>query len=160
MGERESLRRDVSEATSSLSVGGGLLVQPVVAAALAFATFPILEVTGRGYVGVTDDMFGAAIAVAAGAAFLAFVVAFAGALPLFLWLAKRGPISLKQALLCGIALGNAPVLPFLLTGTTYGIEGTIRAIAFAALHGAAGALVFWAMAIRGTSLDAKGRSRS
>lgn len=147
-------RPDVSEATSSLSVGAGLLVQPVVAAALAYATFPVLAYTGGPLYGrTTSDLFGAEIAVAAGAAMLAFPVAFAGALPLFLWLAKRGPISLKLSLLSGIALANAVVLPFVVTGTSYGVPGAIRAMAFAAMHGAAGALVFWAIAIRGTSLD-------
>jgi hypothetical protein len=148
------MMRAVDEATSSLRVGAGLLVQPVVAAALAFATFPLLERTGRTlYGGMSVDLFDAGIAVAAGAGMLAFFVAFVGALPLFLWLARRGTISLTHALLCGLALGNAPLLPFILAGTSYGALGAVRAMAFATLHGAAGAFVFWAIAIRGTSLD-------
>jgi hypothetical protein len=153
-------QRAVDEATSSLRVGAGLLVQPVVAAALAFATFPLLERTGRSlYSGVSVDLFDGAIAVAAGAALLAPVVAFLAALPLFLWLARRGAISLKHALVCGIVLANVPLLPFILSGTSYGVWGAFRAMAFAAMHGTAGALVFWAIAISGTYLDPGATSR-
>lgn len=30
---------------------------------------------------------------------------------------------MKQALLCGVALANAPMLPFILSGASYGVLG-------------------------------------
>jgi hypothetical protein len=87
----------------------GLIVQPVVAALFGFVTWPILEVTRLPpHAKFSRDTLGNSVAVAFHMFFVGFFVAFCAALPLFLWLRSRGPITLRKTLVSGALLGNLP----------------------------------------------------
>ena len=100
---------------------------------------------------------------------IAVVITVAGAVPVVHSLMKRGAVSLKQLLLAGLALGNAPfavyavmALMFTLMHVANGtiadhlsplpdlIAGTLRVIAIGSFFGMASAAIFWAVAILGT----------
>jgi hypothetical protein len=88
----------------------GLIVQPVVAALFGFVTWPILEVTRLPpHAKFTRDTLGNSVAVAFHMFFVGFFVAFCAALPLFLWLRSRGPITFRKTLVSGALLGNLPI---------------------------------------------------
>jgi len=86
---------------------------PFVDAAVAFLCFPLVWAMG-GHAGRLIDPAGAAFAFAVLSGVLGFLVTCAGAVPLVLWLAKRGPISLRKASLPGLLLGNAPFAAFVI----------------------------------------------
>ncbi len=50
-----------------------------------------------------------AVAVAVQLGVVGFFVAFCAALPLFLWLRSRGPITARKTLVSGAVLGNLPI---------------------------------------------------
>ena len=88
----------------------GLIVQPLVAALFAFVTWPIVEATRLPpHAKFTGSTLGHAIAVAVQLGVIGFFVAFCAALPLFLWLRRRGPITPGKTLVGGALLGNLPV---------------------------------------------------
>jgi len=113
-----------------------LLLQPVVAAGLAFVSFPLLNNPG------TVDSAGAATSIAFVVGIVAFVFVLAAAWPAVLWLAKRGPVKLTHAMLFGVAMANVPVA----------IGGSARAVLFASFIGLVSAVLFWVISIRGTDL--------
>lgn len=129
--------------------------QPLVVALLAFAIFPVIEYTSRSLSGMRSvDMLDSAIAVAAGAGLAAvFVVAF-GAVPLYAWFTRQGPITRNKVLLSGILLGNLPgVLVVMMQALAGGSRGSapgaaeaLRAVLIPSFVGAVAALVFWHMA--------------
>lgn len=128
-------------------------LQPLVAALIAFALFPVIQYMLPGGGSPVDSM-DAAVSVAAGAALAAvFVVAF-GAVPLFVWMARRGPITLRKTLLAGAALGNLPGVlvavslslnPAAAASGPAGPAGLARAILLPSIVGTACAAVFWLM---------------
>ena len=87
----------------------GLIVQPVVAALFGFVTWPIVEATRLPPHGkFTRDTTGMALAVAFNMGVIGFFVAFCAALPLFLWLRSRGPITARKTLVSGALLAHLP----------------------------------------------------
>ena len=112
----------------------GLLLQPVVAAGVAFLGFPLID--RRGTVNPADAAWSIAIVVFV----VALVFVLAAAWPAVLWLAKRGPVKLTHAMLFGVALANVPIA----------IGNSARAVVFASFIGLASAALFWIISIRGT----------
>jgi hypothetical protein len=98
---------------------------------------------------------------------LGLIVTAAGAVPVVLWLMKRGPVSLGQLMTVGLVLGNAPfvlyvvglVLPLTITHVIAGtmsqhlmpisdlVAGTLRALAIGSVMGTVSAIVFWMVGI-------------
>jgi hypothetical protein len=133
-----------------------LIVQPLVAAAAAFALFPALDATANAagvYRARVSDPTGAiAIALATGLAAVPVIVL--GALPTIAWLSRRGPLTLAKAVGSGAVLGNAPAAVILLlaalngdaaagNGSLDGFLALLRAIAFGSLIGIACGTIFW-----------------
>jgi len=147
-----------------MRVLAGFVAQPIVALLFGFVTFPIVEVTGRPfYGGYTPDKMVGAVAFGLGTAFLGLMIAIFVALPLFVWLRRRGPITRTKTFVSGALLGNLPMITILVIaalrsatdGTefspvalTYGTLGAIRAIAFGTAAGLTCAAVFWWIAGR------------
>jgi hypothetical protein len=105
----------------------GFIVQPVVAALFGFMTWPILEATGlppRGK--FTSGTLGMAVAVAFHMGVVGFFVAFCAALPLFVWLRSRGPITATKTLVSGALLGNLPTVFVLVLVTLRALVGPPR----------------------------------
>ena len=116
----------------------GLAVQPFLAAAVAFVSFPfvLLDRTGRTLAGgFPADPADAAVSVAFAAGFVAAVVTLVGVLPTALWVVKRRRLTLTQAFGFGIAFADVPVLlGTVLTGGGYGPAGVLRGLMFASRH--------------------------
>ena len=138
--------------SEELRLIGGLAIQPFLAGALTFVSFPIilLDRDGRTLAGgYPGDVTDAALSVALAASLVAALVTLVGVLPTALWLTKRRRVPLKDALLLGLGFGNLPyVVLTLLAGGTYGLAGLVRGVALSSLLGLAGAAVFWAIALR------------
>jgi len=134
----------------------GLAVQPFLAAAVAFVSFPLvlLDRAGRTLAGgFPSDPTDAAISVALGVGVVALFVTLVGVLPTAVWLAKHRRLTLAQALLIGLGFANSPVvLGTVLTSGGYGAEGALRGLVFASLIGLSGATAFWVISIRGRDL--------
>lgn len=131
---------------------GGAVLQPFLAAALAFATFPLLLLDGEGQTlagGYPVDPTDAALSVAVAAGIVAAVVTMFGVLPTAVWLLKRRQPTLAESLLFGLGFG---ILPYVLMGTatggTYGPSGLLRGLAFSSTLGLSGAAAFWVIALR------------
>ena len=107
----------------------GFLVQPFVAALCGFVIFLAVLDDGRSFAPSGSTLSGsiwAARAFAFAAGLLAFFVTPLAALPLFVWLRRRGPITLAKTLGSGAALGNvltvvAPTFSALVVGTAVGM---------------------------------------
>ena len=88
----------------------GIIVQPFVAALFGFVTWPIVAAIRLSpHAKFAGTTLGNAFAVAVQLGVVAFLVAFCAALPLFLWLTRRGPITFSKTLISGALLGNLPV---------------------------------------------------
>ena len=144
-------------------------VLPVITAVLAFLAFPLVWAIS-GNQGQLVDSNEAAGAFAFVAGFFGCVVTFGGAAPLAFWRLKRGPIPLRQSVVDGLLLGNAPfalyvvglVLPLtvmhMVNGTMSGrwlpvselVFGTLRAIVIGSLLGMASGVIFWVLGLRQT----------
>jgi hypothetical protein len=140
---------------------------PFVDAAVAYLGFPFVWAMG-GHSGRLIDPDDVAFGFAVISGVLGFLVTCAGAVPFALWLAKRGSISLRKALVAGLLLGNAPfgvfvialVLPatigHLMMGTMSQhlaplsslVAGTLRVVVIGSGMGAVSAAVFWLVGIR------------
>lgn len=107
----------------------GFLVQPVVAALVGLVIFHIsgmgasaMAPSGAALSGPTR----AALAFAFATGLVAFVITPVAALPLFVWLRRRGPITLAKTLVSGAVLGNvltvvAPAPVAMVFGTAVGV---------------------------------------
>ncbi len=143
----------------------GFLVQPIVAAAYGFLTFPILDATGRMLEGgYTPEPIQAAVAFGLGTGFAAVFVIVFGALPLFAWLRRRGPITMTKTLVSGASLGNLPTLVIIVwaalrpilfdlpprthTTTHWTLLGLLRLPLFGTGAGLTGSAVIWWIAGR------------
>jgi hypothetical protein len=115
----------------------GLVVQPFVAAGLAFVSSPLMEWSGRAiYGGIDVDPVHLAITQAFGAGVAAFFVSILAALPAAVFVLKRHELTLRRALLWGVLLGNIPsLLGRLLAGVGYGIVGLVRLVLYASFLG-------------------------
>ena len=141
-----------------------LLLMPFVSAALGFLLFPLLALTMEGR---PADMIDGAVAFGLGMGIAAVLVIVFGALPLLVWLLKRGPVTLRHALLAGAVLGNLPWVPFairllsmglgweVLTGGHQWLLGAWRAVLFGSAIGMASAGVFWLLAGRQLQAESK-----
>jgi hypothetical protein len=134
-----------------------LLLMPFVSAALGFLLFPILLLTIEG---TPADMIDGAVAFGLGIGIASVLVIVFGALPLLVWLLKRGPVTRRHALLAGAVLGNLPWVLIamrllsmglgweVLTGGHQWLLGSWRALLFGSTIGMASAGVFWLLAGR------------
>jgi hypothetical protein len=136
-------------------------ILPFVAGVLAYFGSPLFVRSLDNQTGGSSSGFEPGFALAT--AFVALVVTVLGAVPLLSKMQSRGPITFKQCLLAGIALGNAPffivcllmVIVHLFVGSPidtsrmwYGTTGAIRTITTSTLMGAALGSVFWVVGIR------------
>ncbi len=135
------------------------MAQPFVAAALAFALFPLVDYTGRLlYGGAPGSFLDAAVPFAVLAGVAASFVTGCLAYPLLTWLLKRGPLTLQQTLTGGAVLGNAPAVIILfalaawrinrgetptLETLTYGSAGLLRILVLGSALGGLSAAAFW-----------------
>jgi hypothetical protein len=135
-----------------LRVLGGLVVQPVLAAGLAFVTFPLLLLDRDGQTlagGFPADATDAALSAAMGVGIVAGIIVLVAVLPVALWLLKRRGLTLKKTLIFGLVLGNLPYVLFgIAAGGTYGLTGLLRGVTFSSLIGVVGAALFWLISIR------------
>ena len=146
------LPRTLSSA-EEMRVFAGMVVQPFLAAGLAFIGFPLflLDLEGRTLAGgYPSDPTQAALSVAIGAGLVAGVVTLIGVLPTAVWLMKRRQLTLKETLMFGLGFGNLPyvLLAAAAGGKTYGPVGLLRGLAFASLLGLSGAALFWIITLR------------
>jgi hypothetical protein len=134
-----------------LRILGGLVVQPFVAAGLAYVMFPLLLLDRDGQTlagGFPADVADAALSVAMGAGIVAGVVVLVGVLPVAVWLMKRRDLTLKKTLMFGLGFGNFPyVLLGVAAGDTYGVTGLLRGVTFSSLMGLVGAALFWLISV-------------
>lgn len=166
-------------AAHALPGGGRLLIafalMPLINTLLAFVVFPTLRfVRERAEFRMVIDTDHGTYILAVLTGLIAVAVTVAGAVPAFYSMAKRGPVSLKQTLLAGLALGNAPfvvgaliAIAFALMHVAAGtisdhlvplsdlIAGNLALLAAGSLLGVASAAVFWAVAILGTSASTR-----
>jgi hypothetical protein len=131
----------------------GLAVQPFVATAVAFFSFPVFLLDGNGQTlggGRPADPTDAAVSVAIGAGLVALFVSVVGVLPTVLWLTRRFELSLIDTLLFGLGFATLSyaVTAIAAGGGTYGLAGLARGVAWSSLLGLAGATVFWAITLR------------
>ena len=146
-------------------------VLPPFDALLAFVGFPAVWWLGdHGASRLLDpDQAARAFAILAGV--LGILVTICGAVPVTFSLLKRGPVSLAQLLVAGVALGNAPfaayaliLLPFAILHVIEGtmsehlvplpdlLAGVLRAVLIGSVMGTASAVVFWLVGIRGADV--------
>ena len=133
----------------------GFLAQPLVAALCGFVAFLVLLDDGQAFAPSDSTVSGsiwAARAFAIATGFVAFFVTPLAALPLFVWMRSRGPVTLKKTLISGALLGNLlPVAMVLLSavggpGTRPGIP--IGAVMVGTAVGVTCAGTFWWIAGR------------
>jgi hypothetical protein len=150
-------------------------ILPAVDAVVAFVSFPAVWHFGRHGGFRPFDPTQAALAFAALAGTIGLLVTLSGAIPLVHWLLKRGPVSLVQILIAGLALGNVPfavyvlsLIPFALLHLAFGtlsqhlipVSELLAAlplpIGIGSCMGVISAAVFWFAAIQGTDAAARG----
>jgi hypothetical protein len=134
---------------------------PLVSAIAAAVVFPVVSFRGAGVAGSGVFAFVAAIA--------AVFVTAAGAVPAFLALKRRGPITFSQTLCAGAALGNAPGALFAFMSAFFAVAhiaagtisqhvsplssllaGALRVVLLGTAVGSISAAVFWFVGLRGT----------
>jgi hypothetical protein len=120
----------------------GLAAQPFLAIGLTLVAYPLIFPDHHPGSNVTFAQHVFAVALYFGAA--ALFIALACAFPTVVWLVKRQPVSLRLALMFGMAFSNFPVLLAMAGG-----GGGLKLHAFASLLGLIGATAFWFISIRG-----------
>jgi hypothetical protein len=151
---------------------GALAVLPLLDALVAFVAFPVLWCCG-GRAGLQlMDPAEAARTFAVLSGVLGVLVTLCGALPVVWWLMKRGPLTLEQLLIAGLALGNAPFAAYLCFLAPFAImhvmAGTmsehllpasellataVRSIGIGSFMGSLSAVVFWFLGIRNSDVS-------
>jgi hypothetical protein len=163
-------------ARSIVKLIGATALAPLVAGAVTFLIF-IGQWYGRlGFFPGSpySNPIEAAISVAAGVTVIAFMSTVTVALPLLVWRATRGPLSLLSVLSIGAIVGQVPFIVIVasimvvqvVNGTLswsvsdlwYGWYGTLRAFVLGLLIGPSTAMTFWLVGIRRTELTAGQRS--
>ena len=105
------------------------------------------------------------------AGILGLLVMLSGALPVFYWLVRRGPVTFTPILVAGLALGNLPfgiyalaMIPFALGHWAMGtlsehwvpvsalLAGSVFPVAIGSGMGMVSAVVFWFTAVHGTDV--------
>lgn len=131
----------------------GLAVQPVLAFAVAFVSFPfvLLDRAGRTLGGgFPSDPTDAALSVALGVGVVAVFMTALVILPAVLWILNRRLVTFTQSLVYGLGFGNLPiVIGTILSQGGYGLAGVVRGMVLGSLVGLTGAAAFWGIAIRG-----------
>jgi hypothetical protein len=106
-------------------------------------------------------------------AFVGVLVTLFGAMPVFVWMKKRGPVSLWRTIGAGIVLGNTPMVAIaigalyftvlhIIGGTISQhlsppmdvIAGFVRLSVIGSVLGGISACVFWLTGVRGTDISA------
>ena len=137
---------------------GGFIAMPVVAALVAYVGFPLVEWSGRPLWGGGQSAPDAAIAFAAGVAFVAIVVVPVAVVPAVWWLLRRGPVTLEQTLIGGFVFGILPVVTWIAIAVAssgkglsvvYGVAGLIRALLMGSTIGVLCAGAFWIIVTAG-----------
>ena len=134
------------------------LLVPFASVAAGVTVFPLVAF---GIGGRPADMLDGAVAFGLGMGLASIFVTGFGAFPLFVWLSKRGPVTLAHTLLAGAALGNLPgaliVIRLLSMGRDWDAVflggrdwalGALRAVMFGSTIGLVSAAVFWMVAGR------------
>lgn len=125
----------------------GLAVQPFLAAAVAFVSFPLLLVRRSGETVYASSNAAGSMAFSVG--LVVFILAASLGLPVSLWLMKRGPVSLTRSLLIGLILANLPILPgYIFAGTNDVAAPLLRSLTFSSLIGLIGSATLWLIAFR------------
>lgn len=156
-----------SAVPSSYRLWAAFAAVPFLDALVAFFGFPLVWYIG-GHTGRPQDPTEAAGSFALLIGLMGLVVTVGGAVPIVLWLMKRGAVSLRELITAGVLLGNVPfvlyvvglVLPLTVLHLIRGsmaqhlmplsdlIVGTLRAVAIGSVLGALSSLVFWLLGIR------------
>ncbi len=134
----------------------GFLVQPLVAAIFGFVAFLLIVDDGRTVPPSGSTLSGsvsAALAFGLGTGMVGFFVTPLLALPLFVWMRRRGPITLEKTLIGGAALGNAltilvPVMALVRWPGINSPSVNFGAVVFGTAVGVFCAAVFWLIAGR------------
>jgi hypothetical protein len=152
-----------SEATHALSeekrILLGLLVQPFLAAALTFASYPLLDRSDRAiHGGIDPDPLRSAIGLAIYVSTAAFFMTVLAAFPAAVWVLKRYELTFGRALLWGPPSGQHPERAGH-DGHGSGLSGLVRVVLFGSFLGMAGAAAFWGIWVLGRpSLDGNGEA--
>jgi hypothetical protein len=154
------------------------LVQPVVTGLLAFALFPLVELSHRAlHGGRAIDVMSSAVAFGGAAAIAGAFVTYFCAVPLGYWLRQRGAITRRLTLLIGAILGNVPLVVIAVLAMLFQGEGpplprpemgssvpgfvgvvveVVRPVLLGSCVGLVSAAVFWSIA--GASLLSETRA--
>jgi hypothetical protein len=139
----------------------GFLMQPLVAASCGFLIFLVVVDNGQSFAPSNSTLSGpvwAARAFGLAAGIYALFVTPLAALPLFVWLRHRGPITLGRTLISGAALGNLLTVPLFLMSIARGPSSNSPVNVFGPIVGAvlgvACAAAFWLIAGRGLQVVA------
>ena len=143
-------------------------VVPVVVFFVAYLGHPIVWYMS-GHPGQLTGPTDPAVSFATLTTFFGLLTTVFGAVPAFVWMKQRGPVSLSRALGAGIVLGNGPVVAIALGALYFTllhiIGGTIsqhlsppldviagfaRLSVIGSVLGAISAFVFWLIGVRGT----------
>lgn len=147
----------------------GFAILPLVQAGVAVLIWPVVWWMGGHGASRLIDPDGVARGFALLTAILGSIVTIAGAVPVVLWLIRRGRLRLAELLLAGLVLGNAPfgwyvfalVVPITIMHLVMGtlsehllpasalIAGAARAVAIGSFFGVLSAAVFWLVAVFG-----------
>jgi hypothetical protein len=147
-------------------------VVPVVVFVVARLGFPIVWYMSGNH-GQIISPGDPATPFAALTAFVGLLVTLFGAVPAFVWMKQRGPVSLSRAIGAGVVLGNTPMVAIALGALYFTllhiIGGTIsqhlspardviagfaRISAIGSVLGGISASVFWLVGVRGTEISA------
>src|SRR5690349_13928850 len=134
------------------------LLVPFASATAGVVVFPLVAF---GIGGRPTDMLDGAVAFGLGLGLASVFVTGFCAFPLFVWLSKRGPVTLAHTLLAGAVLGNLPGMLITIRLLSMGVGweeafvgdgawlfGAFRAVLFGSAIGLASAAVFWMVAGR------------
>jgi hypothetical protein len=102
-----------STVPSSYRLWAAFAAVPFVDALVAFFGFPLVWYIG-GHTGRPHDATEAAGSFALLIGLMGLVVTAGGAVPIVLWLMKRGAVSLRELITAGVLLGNVPFVLWLL----------------------------------------------
>ena len=158
---------------AELRLLSGFALMPLAAAAFAFAAYALLWQAGPDSMSgfKPSDPIASAVSIGMAVGLVAVLVTVFGAVPLVMWLLRRGPLALSRVLLAGAILGIAPLaigilvmlgaslargtMPEHVGDAWYGWEGMIRTTTVGLFVGVTSAAVFWLVAVRGTELTTR-----
>lgn len=140
----------------------GCIASPFAAAATTFiASFAVSPILRDGAAGRPASRLDEAAAMAIGVWFLAVIIVVAAALPIVIWMTRRGTLSLQRVLLLGAGLGMLPVAIGAASSFVAGVVGepsrgmpaSVTAPFIMTLlgivTGVCSAWTFWSVAVRG-----------